>query len=624
MKITIRFSIASITLFLLITVSVLIVGVGYFAINKILIAAVSNDLHHEGKKACRKISNYLLPLNVVNKQASELFNNDILKPDYLETMMHFLHAINNNEENLCGAFWGNTFGDFFYVNTTEGKDNIEEIVVFGKNHGNKTIQKYYNKDQHLLRTEKINKATLYTLTRPWYQKTVANKKITYVIYNFFPLGSQKLQLGVTAASPIYDKQGNLLGVFGVDMLIRDIAKYINDIKVTKNSRIFVINDIGETMDELRTDATILSPANKDVQLKQESLEIYKKKHETPFIFTFNNEKYIAAYEQISGLQTDNTWFITIVTPMNDVIKPLRSKIFINLILIIGVIPIGLLLISLFSTRISRPIKALAQDAILICRLELNKAEEVTSPIKEVSDMSDAFMRMKNTLTSFQRYIPLALVKKLIMSDDIATVGGENKELTIMFTDIKDFTRISEDMDPQKLMQYLSRYFQIITKIVIDTNGTVDKYIGDGMMAFWGAPIGDSKHALHACQAALKIQEALKQFNQENEKSGEPSAVTRIGINTGSVTVGNVGSDDRLNYTSLGDNVNLANYLEGLNRNYKTSIIVSGYTYALVKSEFELLFLDKITITDKQHMVDIYELLSTKKSDLDPNNEDVKQ
>ena len=614
-----RLSIASVMLFLLITLSILIIGVGYLALDKILIAAASNDLHHEGKQACRKISNYLLPLIIINKQVKELINNSIIKPEHPEQMMKFLHSINDNETRISGAFWWNNADDFFLINSPEGGETVEEINIFGQKHGNKTIQKFYDNKHNLINTITTNQAKYYA--KPWAQKAIATKKTVSVIFTLAQLGSQKKQLGVTTAQPFYDKNGSLLGIFGVEMLIKNIAKYINNIEAAKNSLVFIINDIGTTIDEFDDNITIISPKNTDVALKQASLQAYQQAQKTPFTFTFNNEKYISAYEQITGLQTGNTWFIAIITPANSIIKPLRDKIFFDLILILSVIPLILLLISLFANKISNPIKVLAQDANLISKLELSRAKGTTTFIKEIAAMNHAFMLMKNTMASFQRYMPLALVKKLIASGKIAAVGGENQELTIMFTDIENFTGLSENMQSQKLMLYLSSYFQIITKIIIETNGTIDKYIGDGMMAFWGAPVNDEHHALHACQAAIKIQAALVEFNKINQQSGWPVMRTRIGINTGNVIVGNIGSDERLNYTALGKGVSTANHLEGLNKKYQTTIIVSETTYALVKHKFKLILLDHIPTKDKKRKLAIYELLSEQNCQLKQNNQE---
>ena len=230
-----------------------------------------------------------------------------------------------------------------------------------------------------------------------------------------------------------------------------------------------------------------------------------------------------------------------------------------------------------------------------------EVKQLYSRIKEICYMADSFMKMKSALSSFQRYMPTTLVKNLISSGKVAEVGGETKEMTLLFSDIEDFTPTSESMSPQKVMQYLSEYFQAITKIIINTRGTVDKYIGDGAMAFWGAPIDDAEHALHACQAAVRIQAACAQLNNRS----------RIGINTGQVIVGNVGSDDRLSYTALGDDVNLASRLENLNKEYKTYTLVSENTYRVVKDYFKFRLIDKVAVKGKKQGSCVYELLGEK-------------
>ncbi|MCK5663761.1 MAG: hypothetical protein KAI17_09755, partial [Thiotrichaceae bacterium] len=183
-----------------------------------------------------------------------------------------------------------------------------------------------------------------------------------------------------------------------------------------------------------------------------------------------------------------------------------------------------------------------------------------------------------------------------------------KDLALLFTDIQDFTRLSENFEPEKIMKYLSEYFQTISKVIIETNGTVDKYIGDGVMAFWGAPIDDEDHVFHACQAAIKVRVALKQLNRKWQKEGKPSVITRFGISSGRVIVGNVGSDDRLNYTSLGDPVNLASRLENLNKSYDTGIMVSEFVYEKVKNQFKFKLLDRVAVKGKTQGVYIYELI----------------
>lgn len=278
---------------------------------------------------------------------------------------------------------------------------------------------------------------------------------------------------------------------------------------------------------------------------QQSFKFYQQRGNSPFIYSSGGKDYIAAYEKIADVKSKNPWLVGIVTPIDDIIAPLRKHVLISSILTFVVLLIGIMMASLFSSSLSRPIKKLAQDANLICQLQLDSVKYLYSRIKEIAAMNNSFIRMKNALYSFQRYMPIALVKKLIISNKIAAVGGEAKELTLLFTDIKNFTPLAETLDPEKLMQYLSEYFQIITKIIIEMYGTVDKYIGDGIMAFWGAPIDDEDHILHACQAVLQIQRTLQQLNLSWERENKPRVITRLGVSSGRVVVGNVGSDDRL-------------------------------------------------------------------------------
>src|SRR5262249_23515961 len=153
----------------------------------------------------------------------------------------------------------------------------------------------------------------------------------------------------------------------------------------------------------------------------------------------------------------------------------------------------------------------------------------------------------------------------------ARISGQRRELTILFSDIKDFTSISEALRPAEIAAQLSEYLNSVTEAIVEESGTVDKYIGDAVMAFWGAPLELKNHAAAACRAALRAQKRIKELNASWAAEGRPAFCTRIGINTGEVIVGNMGSEQRLNYTVIGDPVNLASRLEGINKNYGTRI-----------------------------------------------------
>ncbi len=181
-------------------------------------------------------------------------------------------------------------------------------------------------------------------------------------------------------------------------------------------------------------------------------------------------------------------------------------------------------------------------------------------------------------------------------------------LTILFSDLVGFTTISEDLSPENLIHLLNEYFSTMTDIILNCKGTVDKYIGDAIMAFWGAPLPIKDHAAKACQAALAMKKAIAPLQETWQERGLPLLGTRLGIHTGQAIVGNVGSRDRFNYTVMGDTVNLASRLEGVNKIYGTSILVSESTHQQAGTAFLFRELDLVQVKGRLQPVTIYELL----------------
>jgi len=211
---------------------------------------------------------------------------------------------------------------------------------------------------------------------------------------------------------------------------------------------------------------------------------------------------------------------------------------------------------------------------------------------------------------FGKYVSPMVIENLIKDPDKLHLGGEKKNITIFFSDIRGFTSISERLEPEELVHLLNEYLSEMTSIVIDNQGLVDKYMGDAIMAFWGAPLDQPNHAEMACSSSLEMIGKLRELQKKWEKEGIPSFDIGIGLNSGDAIVGNMGSFERFDYTAMGDNVNLASRLEGLNKIYGTSIIISQKTYDIVKDKFEARRLDVVKVKGKKKPILIYELLST--------------
>ncbi len=214
---------------------------------------------------------------------------------------------------------------------------------------------------------------------------------------------------------------------------------------------------------------------------------------------------------------------------------------------------------------------------------------------------------------FQKYVSPSVVNEILSAPEKVSLGGRKENMSVMFSDVRGFTTLSERLAPEVLSDFLNRYLTPMTQIVFRYNGTLDKYIGDAIMAFWGAPITSKDHAKDACLAALEMIEKLKDLNKEFQQENLPPLEIGIGVNTGDMSVGNMGSDIVRSYTVMGDSVNLASRLEGINKNYGTQAIISETTYAQIKEDFFVRALDSVRVKGKRQPVKIFELISTNKN-----------
>jgi len=252
-----------------------------------------------------------------------------------------------------------------------------------------------------------------------------------------------------------------------------------------------------------------------------------------------------------------------------------------------------------------PLGTVAGELDHIERFELESVRYHPSRLTELDNLSGTISRMAGGLAAFRKYLPADLVRILVSEGIEAKPGGAQKELTILFADVAGFTGLSERLG-EDVVPLLGRYLDLVSGTVQAERGTVDKFIGDAVMAFWGAPHDNADHALAACRAALAAQRAIRETGLTDD-SGKLLQV-RIGINTGTVLVGNIGSDTRLNYTVIGDAVNVASRLEGANKAYGTAIIIGERTRALAGDAIRVRQLDKVAVYGRAGGTAIYELI----------------
>ncbi len=210
---------------------------------------------------------------------------------------------------------------------------------------------------------------------------------------------------------------------------------------------------------------------------------------------------------------------------------------------------------------------------------------------------------------FQYYLSASVVDELIKNPQMLKLGGERRTATAFFSDIKDFTTVSEGLSPEELVALLNEYLSAMTAIVFANQGFLDKYEGDAIMAVFGVPVPREDHAVCACKAALEMQRKLAKLRPKWQAEGKPELEARIGINSGPMIAGNIGGEQRFDYTVIGDSVNLASRLEGANKAYGTSILISAFTYELLNGQFVTRELDLLRVKGKTLPVRVYELVA---------------
>jgi len=221
------------------------------------------------------------------------------------------------------------------------------------------------------------------------------------------------------------------------------------------------------------------------------------------------------------------------------------------------------------------------------------------------------LHKKQIKNAFGRYVSPAVLDEILKNPDLAKLGGVRKKLTIFFSDIRGFTSMSEKMEPEVLVDHLNDYLSTMCDIISKHRGVVDKYIGDAIMAFWGAPVDEPEHARLACETSLEMIMAMKDLQARWKANGLPEIKIGIGLNTGDAIVGNIGAEKRLDYTVIGDTVNSASRFEGLTKQYGVSIVISESVYEEVKDFFIVRELDIVKVVGKDKPVRVFELICRK-------------
>ena len=600
-----------------------------FTATKSSIHSVADNLLGEiSKSVLTKTQTYLLPAERAARSVSWLLWNRRLDADAgLETLLDYYQELLQNNAEFRAVYSGDTAGNLVMARRMPD-GSLSRRYVRRQADGVHITWKHSNIAYYseFSDTVELLDAAYDPRKRLWYKDAVEKKGLVWSEVYIFATDRQP---GITCTIPHYDSKGVLLGVTAVDISVLDLSYYLGAMQVTEHSRLF-ITDASDRLVALQ----MRDPKEVD--------RLFRKKLDNKIGYdvlkaTDLGDPVLSAVVEAHHQRNDTTAAIRLVQPdglLHALVIPLANDRGINLhigviipdhdimgavhrnnSIIIGfslfMIVLAILLSLVLSRAIARPMHQLSADMKRIEKLDLGVSEEIPTIITEIHDMQGSFDGMKTGLQNFRRYVPADLVSQLVGQKQDASLGGICRQLTILFSDIANFTSISEHLKPEVLVQDLCEYFNVISRAILAEKGTLDKYIGDSVMAFWGAPVALDKHAYHACMAAVTAQDRLASLFRQWESKGKTRFATRIGIHTAEVIVGNMGYEERLNYTVIGDGVNLASRLEGLNKFYGTSTLVSHTTEALIHDHFEFRRVDRVAVKGKTAGVDVFELLALK-------------
>ena len=482
---------------------------------------------------------------------------------------------------------------------------------------------YIAKWGEVVGVERASEATYDPRPRPWYKSALTTKGIATSGLHIFTSIDRP---GMTLSRQLATDDGELIAVFGADLTTENLSHVLAERRVGSRGVVFIMDEEQRLLGHPEPERTLIQ--------KDGQLDVIKAKDFSDPILAEAVSKHVAGagdhFRAALGPKGDEflvsftrvsegfgkDWTIGIIAAEDDFVGPLRRASV--MIVVIGVVFLGIasLAVLWISRLLTRPIQSLTDETKRIRNLQLSGEVRVQSSVDEIQTLALALDAMKAALRSFAAYVPKGVVKGIIESGTGTEVGGERRQLTVLFTDIKGFTATSENMVPEDLLNHLTIYLEGIAAAIDHHNGIIDKFIGDAVMALWNAPQRDPDHVANACRAMLACQAAIQQFNADLVNNNYPPFPTRFGLHTGVTVVGNVGCHDRMQYTALGATVNLASRVEALNKHFGTEMMVTGAVEEVVRDLFVFRPLGPTIASGTSIPVLLFELVGAK--DGEPN------
>ena len=428
--------------------------------------------------------------------------------------------------------------------------------------------------------------------RPWYQGARANRGLYLTdLYIFY---TDRVP-GITVSYPILDSQGSILGVMGCDIELSGLSTFLKTLRIGQHGLAFIINEKDElvafpdatrVIDNQAEHGLLRTVTVEDLKIPSitEAFKEQRRSGAAQVAVESEGQKYLATFREFPP-SFEKPWKVIVVVPEDDFIGNVKKINQGAFLICLGILAAATLLVVLLSRSISRPILLLAAETDRIRNFQLDGQFHLRTHISEIQQLRGAVDRMKASLRSFTRFAPEQIVREVAVNGKEAMLGGERREVTLLFSDLRNFTRFSEQTRPEQVVQILNIHFGTMVEIITRHHGFVVDFLGDSLFAVFGAPGRDLNHARQAVCCAIDMQLARRQMNSDLAGANLPPMEMGIGINSGPCVVGNMGSQMRIKYGVVGHAVNLASRLESFT--VGGQVLISESTQQTVAEQFEL-------------------------------------
>ena len=458
-----------------------------------------------------------------------------------------------------------------------------------------------------LKDRRVRDSTYSVTDQQWYREASHAEEAHWFTLTTPPDGARP---AVALAGPL-DVDHKRVGVLAIIIELTRVSNFLSQLTVGKSAGAFILDRSGGVIaapDPAADELNALKINHPLFPVAVDAMRQAGNGYDTVKGEAFHSRviRDGKSYEAVLTPISFPGWSLVTVIPESEFLGPVEAtirKLLIGLAVLIVIA--GLLSAWLAQRLIAAPLIKVVDEVRHVERFDLDKVARHSSQLTEIENLSGAIADMALGLAAFRKYIPADLVKRLISDGNGAQLGGAVRPMTVMFVDLAGFTGMSERLG-DRIIPLLSRYFETVSAQVQANGGTIDKFIGDAVMAFWGAPANNPDHAVDCCRAALACQRAMREQGLVDD-AGQTVHI-RIGINSGDMLVGNIGSEVRLNYTVIGDAVNIASRLESTNKLYGSQIIIGPETRRLAGNRISVRELDRLAVYGRSGGLQIYELL----------------